>query len=105
MKLSMRDARLQAMRGNLDAGALKKDEPAPEPPKAEPIVKEVPVAAPVTVDTAPIAQAMSQQAQMLAKVMQMLKPEPGQPAPNKWSFRVTERDARGNIVAFTAEAK
>jgi hypothetical protein len=104
MKLSMKDARLQVMRGNLSPDVVKKATPVAED-APEPVVKEVPVAAPVTVDTSPIAQAMSQQSQMLAQVMQMLKPEPGKPAPTKWEFKITQRDTRGNIVSFTAEAK
>lgn len=108
MKLTMRDARLQAMRGNLDAGVLKKDEPA-EVPKPEPVVqKEVPVAAPVTIDMEPVAYAVQQagqiQAQMLGQVAQMLKAEPAAKPATKWTFRITERDRMGNIISFTAEA-
>ncbi len=101
MKLTMRDARLQAMRGNLDAQTLKKDEPVEEP-APEPVVKEVPVAAPVNVDMAPVAQAMTQQTQMMVQAMQYLKPEPGKPAPTKWIFKITGRDARGQITSFEA---
>ena len=103
MKLTMRDARLEAMRGNLDASVLKKPEPvqekAPEPVTKE-VVKEVPVAAPVTVDTGPIAQAMTDQAQLIAQVIASLKPEQ---KPGKWTFKITERDRMGNIISFTAE--
>ena len=107
MKLQMKDARLKVMRGEVSPDALKKpqDDVAAPAPKPEPVIREVPVVSPVTIDTAPIARAMSQQAQMMVNAMEMLKPEPGQPAPMKWNFRITERDARGNIVAFTAEAK
>lgn len=107
MKLSMKDARLEAMRGNLDARSLKKEE-APEEPKPEPVVqKEVQVAAPVTIDTTPMAQAVLQSSQMqsdvLARAMEMLKTDPVQPV-RKWTFKITERDRMGNIISFTAEA-
>jgi hypothetical protein len=105
MKLSVRDARLQIMRGNLDSKTLKKEEPAEDPVKVEPaapVIKEVPVPANVTIDTTQIAAAISQQALILGQAMQALQPKD---ATNKWVFRITERDRAGNIVSFTAEAK
>lgn len=93
------------MRGNLSPDAVRKPADGVREVAPEPVVKEVQVAAPVTVDMAPIAQAMEMNTQMLAHAMSALKPEPGVPAPTKWNFRITERDARGNIVSFTAEAK
>ena len=105
MKLTMRDARLQAMRGNLSPDVVKKATPVVEATTPEPEIREVPVAAPVNVDMAPVAQAMTQQTQMMVQAMQMLKPEPGKPAPTKWEFKVTGRDVRGQITSFTAEAK
>ncbi len=105
MKLSVRDARLQIMRGNLDSKTLKKDDPVPAPVAAEPVapvIKEVPVAANVTIDTTQIADAISQQASILGQAMQALQPKD---QPNKWVFKITERDRMGNIISFTAEAK
>jgi len=104
MKMSLRDARLQVMRGNLDPKVVKKEE------SPEPVVEAAPVpvkesAPSVTIDTSPIAQAMTSQAMLIAQAMGALKPEPNQPAPTHWTFKITSRDARGNIVAFTAEAK
>lgn len=106
MKLTMRDARLQAMRGNLDAQALKKDAP-PEVKAPEPVVqREVQIQQPaVTIDTAPMAQAVMQasqmQAEVLARAMELLQPKAAKPV--KFKFSITERDRMGNITTFTAE--
>lgn len=104
-RISLRDARLERMRGKFDEQLIapKPKEPDQQPSKP---AAEVPVSTNVVVDTAPIAQAMTVQTQMLSAAMVSLGTERVVPAasPRKWNFRITERDMKGNIVAFTAEA-
>jgi len=101
-KITLRDARLERMRGN-HKEALEGVKPNHEPQEDQPEVTAAPSQTVVTVDTAPIAHAMGQQAHMLVAAMEAMRPE--QKAAAKWNFRITERDRMGNIVSFTAEAE
>jgi hypothetical protein len=106
-KISLRDARMERMRGRLDE-QLVTPQPKNEPPPAPEVMPATSVQAAVTVDTAPIAHAMEQQTRLIAAAMEVMsRPDDAKEpeAPKKWTFRITERDRMGNIIAFTAEAQ
>lgn len=107
MKMSLRDARLQVMRGNLDPKLLKKEEvaeiPAPAPvpePKPEPIAPIVAGPTNVVIDMDPVARSIMQVGKIQSDVLELMLQAK---AISKWNFRVTERDRMGNIISFTAE--
>ena len=106
-KISLHDARIERMRGNIEDQLIQPDEPKEAPQvKPEPVKEVAP--AQVVIDMTPVANAVQQsgqlQAQMLGQMAQMLKDEPAAQI-KKWTFKITERDRMGNIITFTAEAQ
>jgi hypothetical protein len=105
INLSMRDASLEVMRGNLDKKSIAEKQPQQAQPVAPPPS--------VNVDMTPVADAIlaanqsSQQmmAQVMSIVSQPAAPVITQSGPSKWLFRITERDRAGNIVSFEAIPK
>jgi hypothetical protein len=105
-KISLRDAQLQGMRGNLDARALHRPEhvvnvPEAEPPKPEP--DNSALSAAIEKVAAAVSSVEASSAMQSEAIARALESKAAKPAA-RWTFRVTERDARGNILAFTAEA-
>ena len=108
MKMSLRDARLHGMRGNLDSRSLS------APPQQEPVIPEPteqPEAAPlVAMAMEKVANAMAsievsgraQSAAILA-ALEVQKQPSAAATPVRWTFRVTKRDAKGNVEEFVAE--